>query len=217
MEDIKAANTRLILSSTGLILFLGGWASFSDAIPISNLGLKLSSLHVAPFILVFFWLFSWQRFFVLSNQSNKPNIDQMITDNVNSSRLIFSVYPPNSFGLPGTVDIHKWGWEHKNIPQNAPADYVSYRRTFLKRCFMFQYVGYDSNGEGRYIHFGPDNPSNNNGCLTPSSLSYWKCIWFELRTLAPRFFDTSVVGFHYFPHIFAWITCIYMLVFPFTP
>ncbi|CAI1709162.1 Uncharacterised protein [Serratia quinivorans] len=212
MEDIKTASTRLILSSAGLILFLGGWASFAESIPIGNLGLKLTSLHVAPIILIAFWLFSWQRFFVLARQSNKPAIDQMIVDKVNSSKLILSVFPPKSFNLPGQVSKHKWGWPHESVPKAAPHDYVSYKRERFKRRFMFQYFGNDSNEEARYVHFGPVASNIKDGDLIPFNTGYWKCIWFELRTLAPRFFDNPIIGFHYFPHIFAWAAFFYVCI-----
>ncbi|MCH4197523.1 MAG: hypothetical protein LKJ78_21625 [Serratia liquefaciens] len=212
MEDIKAASTRLILSSAGLILFLGGWASFADSIPLGNLGLKLTSLYVAPIILIAFWLFSWQRFFVLARQSNKPSIDQMIVDRVNSSKLVKSVFPPKSFNFPGAVGIYKWAWHHESILRSAPSDYVSYKRERFKRRFMFHYLGNDSNDTAINVHFGPVATNIKNGDITPLTIGYWKCIWFEIRTLAPRFFDTPIIGFHYFPHIFAWAAFIYVCI-----
>ncbi|HID9646541.1 TPA: hypothetical protein ACXI3D_004982 [Serratia marcescens] len=212
MEDIKAASTRLILSSAGLILFLGGWASFADSIPIGNLGLKLTSLHVAPIILIAFWLFSWQRFFVLSRDSNKPTIDDLMLKNVNTSKLVYSIFQPALFGLPDAKGIAKWGWAHAEIPNKAPHDHIFYKRTFFKRLFMFQYFGNDVNDQALFVHFGPAAPDVNNGAVTPIKLRYWKCILFEIKVLAPRFFDTPIIGFHYFPHIFAWIAFAYICI-----
>lgn len=212
MEDIKAASTRLILSSAGLILFLGGWASFADTIPIGNLGLKLTSLHIAPIILIAFWAFSWQRFFVLSREANKSSIDDLILKKINDSEFVYSAFPPKSFGLNNVKWIHKWGWTHAEIPQNVPDNYVFYKRMFAKRLFMFQYHGLDVNNEGLHIHFGPVASNINNGAITPLKLGYWKCIYFEIKTLVPRFFDTPVVGFHYFPHIFAWVAFTYICI-----
>lgn len=212
MEDIKTASTRLILSSAGLILFLGGWASFSDSIPIGNLGLKLTSLHVAPIILIAFWLYSWQRFFVLSRDANKPTIDALLLKGVNASELARSVFPPKLFGLPGANGIVKWGWPHAEIPREAPHNHILYKRMFYKRLFMFQYFGNDVNDNGLYVHFGPVAVNINNGVVTPLSRGYWKCIWFEIKVLVPRIFDTSIIGFHYFPHIFAWIAFAYIFI-----
>ncbi len=208
MEDIKTASTRLILSSAGLVLFLGGWASFADSIPIGSLGLKLTSLHVAPIILVAYWLFSWQRFFVLARQTNKPEIDQMIADKVNLSKLVLSVFPPKSFNLSGTIEIHKWA----SLNERYRQDYVTYKRERLKRRFMFQYHGDDQHDAKPYVSFGTKASNINDGNLSPFNHRYWKCIFFEIKVLVPRFFDTPIIGFHYFPHIFAWIAFAYICI-----
>lgn len=214
MEDIKAASTRLILSSAGLILFLGGWASFSDSIPIGNLGLKLTSLHVAPIILIAFWAFSWQRFFVLSRETNKSLIDDLVRKKINDSNFVYSVFPPKLYGLPfpDINSISKWGWPHAEIAKEAPDAYVFYKRMFAKRLFMFKYFGLDANKEGLQVHFGPVASNITNGAVTPLKFGYWKCIWLEIKVLAPRFFDTPIIGFHYFPHIFAWFAFAYICI-----
>lgn len=212
MEDIKAASTRLILSSAGLILFLGGWASFADSIPIGSLGLRITSLRIAPIILIAFWAFSWQRFFVLSRTANKPAIDDLLLKSVNASTLARSIFPPKLFGLPGAVGVHKWGWDHSEIPQAAPDNHIFYKRMFFSRLFMFHYFGNDTNDSALCVHFGPVASNINNGSVTPLKRGYWKCIWFEIKTLAPRFFDTPIIGFHYFPHFFAYVAFVCLLV-----
>lgn len=213
MEDIKTASTRLILSSIGLILFLGGWASFAETIPLDNLGLRLNSLHIAPIILIAFWAFSWQRFFVLSHVANKPIIDNLILKKVNETNsLPRKIFPSESFGIQGGASIAKWAWPHPEIPRDAPFNHVFYKRMLGKRLFMFYYRGVDENGEDLYINIGCILTSEKmKGVVTPLQLKYWKCIWFEIQTLVPRFFDTPIIGFHYFPHIFAWATLFYML------
>lgn len=212
MEDIKTASTRLILSSTGLILFLGGWASFADTIPVGSLGLKLTSLHIAPIILIAFWAFSWQRFFVLSLTTNKPKIDAIVLDKVNETkRLARAIFPPETVGIYGASGIVKWNWHHPEVSNESPFDHIVYKRLFGKRLFMFYYIGNDINNESLHVHIGPVPADMKNGVVTPLHRKYWKCIWFEIQTLVPRFFDTPIIGFHYFPHIFAWATLFYML------
>lgn len=139
----------------------------------------------------------------------------MLVEKVNSSKLILAVFPPKSYKLPGAVDIHKWSWSHESIPQTAPHDYVSYKRERFKHRFMFYYYGNDTNDEALCVHFGPVASNIKDGDLTPSNTGYWQCIWFKTRFLALRIFDTPIIGFHYFPHIFAWVTFVYMCIWGF--
>lgn len=218
MEDLKTASARLVLSSVGLILLLGGWASFANEIPIGNMGLKLTSLYVAPFLLCGFWLYSWQRFFVLARHSNKPDIDKLLLSsintacNTNQNDLIRSVFRPQNFNLKLPVMVRKWGWSSVYIPADAKADYVVYNRSLGRRDFMFCYLGNDINDNALYVHFGPKASNIQNGTLRPISLGYWKCISFELKHLINHSFKLPLIGAHYFPHIFAWSTLVYLSV-----
>lgn len=62
-----------------------------------------------------------------------------------------------------------------------------------------------------YVHFGPKASNIKNGSLTPLNLGYWKCLLFEAKFLVVRLFDTPMIGQHYMPHTFAWITAIVLL------
>lgn len=206
MEDIKSSRNWLLLSSLTILLFSAGWASFSDSIDIGNTGLKMTAMSIAPYLLIAFWLYSWQRFYVISKHVNKPQIDSMISGKVNSSLFVFLVFPPKSFGLIAACGIGKWGWPHPEIPKPTPGNYVFYKRTIFKRTFMFNYFGNDASGDGLYVHFGPAASNIQNGSVTPLCVGYWKCIFFELKFLIVRLFDTPSVGFHYCPHILSWIS-----------
>lgn len=54
-----------------------------------------------------------------------------------------------------------------------------------------------------FVHFGPAASNIQNGTFTPLSRGYWKCIWFEMKFLLLRLFDTPVIGLHYIPHLVA--------------
>ena len=60
---------------------------------------------------------------------------------------------------------------------------------------MFHYFGNDTNDSALCVHFGPVASNINNGSVTPLKRGYWKCIWFEIKTLAPRFLIPLSSGF----------------------
>lgn len=215
MEDLNTASKRLILSSAGLILLLGGWASFSEDIPVGITGMKVTSIYIAPWVLVFFWLYSWQRFYVLSQHNNKKEIDNIISREINKSanhiadKIVRSVFPPSNFNLQSPVAVRKWGWRDAKIPLDAPADFIYYERCFLKRNFMFSYIGNDLNNQALHVHFGPQANNIKNGTFSFFSCKFWKCVAFEIKIIAPLSFKLPIIGFHYFPHIFSWGTTLY--------
>jgi len=212
MEDIKATRTKLIVSALCVLALFGGWATFADALPIGNFGLKITASYIFPYILVAFWLYSWQRFYVLSRHTNKPIIDALILEKITTPDLIFKLFPPRSYGLANAIAIGKWGWPDSRIPSNAKQNFVFYGRKTLSRCFMFNYLGNDFNGDALYVHFGEPASNIKNGHLTPNCASYWKCLWYEIRFLTTKFFDTPIVGFHYFPHLLSWFTLLCLCI-----
>jgi len=211
MEDIKAASTRLLICSISVMFFFGGWASFVDSFSIGNFGLKITAIYILPYLLIGLWLYSWQRFYVLSRHSNKPIIDALILERINSTNFVFKAFPHNEYGLSGAVAIGRWGWPDERIPRNSPQNFVFYGRDTLKRHFMFNYFGSDLNGDALYVHFGDSASNIKNGCFTPFRKGYWKCLWFESKFLLTKFFDTPTVGSHYIPHFVSWAVLAFLL------
>lgn len=210
MEDLKTASNRLVLSSVGLILLLGGWASFADSIPVGFTGLKLTSFYVAPYLLGAFWLYSWQRYFVLSRHINRPEIDKILVQDISLSpnsfpqHIVRRVFPPHKYGYKGEVAILRWGWPHADIPNNASRDFILYKRSFLKRSFWFQYMGSDKDGNAFFTHYGDKAINICSGSVAFLSVGYWICLSYEIAKLSKRSFSLPVIGAHYFPHMFAW-------------
>lgn len=212
MEDIKAARKLFFICSLSVLFFFGGWASFVDSFSIGNFGLKITAIYILPYLLIGLWLYSWYSFYVLSRQSNKPIIDALVLERINSTNFIFKAFPHNEYGLSGAVAIGKWGWPDERIPRNSAPNFVFYGRVTLKRHFMFNYFGSDLNGDALYVHFGDSAPNIKNGCLTPFSKGYWNCLWFEFKFLLTKLFDTPTIGSHYIPHFVSWAVLAFLLV-----
>lgn len=217
MEDKKVVGVWLILSSVGMMLLFGGWASFSESIPVGMTGLKLTSLQIAPYLLTAFWLFSWQRFYVLSRHNSKAVIDSLISDNINTNNnnqqndIIRTVFPPAAYRLKKPVVVRRWAWPSKDLPEQAPANYVVYKRLFGKRLFMFNYMGNDLGDAALFVHIGLKSHNIHEGMVKIPSLSYWKCLFFEIKTLFRLAFEQPVIGAYYFPHLMALI-CFFLFL-----
>ncbi|EOC1611847.1 hypothetical protein ACI49Z_003573 [Cronobacter turicensis] len=215
MEDKKAVSRLLVCSSVGLMLLLGGWASFREFIPVGVPGLKLTSLQVAPYILTAFWLFFWFRFYVLSRHEDKPEIDKLISEKINSNPnnnqhdLIRSVFPPSKYGLKIPVVVRRWAWQCEELPVSAPLHYVVYQRNFCKRLFMFNYMGNDYNDAALFVHVGHEAVNIHNGVVKLPSSGYFKCLFFEVKCLVKLSFEKPIIVSYYAPHLLAWFCLFY--------
>ncbi|MHA1091678.1 hypothetical protein LL024_06970 [Enterobacter ludwigii] len=214
MDKVNTVSILLISLSLALIAIFLGIGSVSGSIPIGNSGVSLQATKTFPFILIIFWLFVWQRFTVLSLHENRPTIDKLILDKINISDLVHSVFSAKKFGFPGAYTVCKWGWNDPSIPKGAPGNYIHYKRGLLARRFKLSFLGNDSSGAAKYVHFGPKASNIENGKFTPINLGYWKCLFFEAKFLMTRLFDTPLVGQHYLPHSFAWIAVLVLSLKP---
>lgn len=211
MDDKKAVSRLLVGSSVGLMLLLGGWASFKDFIPVGVPGLKLTSLKIAPYLLTVFWLFFWFRFYVLSRHEDKPEIDKLISYiinvNPNNSQhdFIRSVFPPNQYGLKKPVIVRRWTSKGEELPKNAPLHYVVYRRMFCKRLFMFNYCGNDIHDTALFVYIGHKAENIRNGMMKIPSRGYFKCLYFEIKCLVKLAFEKPIIVSYYAPHFLAWL------------
>lgn len=215
MEDKKTARRSLYVFSLGLIFLMAGWATFTKEIPVGIPGLVFTSLSIAPYILAFGWLYSWQRFYVLSRHENKPEIDAIISDAINANPnnsqndIIRKVFPPELYKLKRPVAVRRWEWECKELPKGSPRHYVIYQRLNGKRLFMFNYSGNDVNNAPLFVHIGPEAVNIKNGLVKIQSRQYWKCLFFEAEVIFKLSFEKPIIVSYYLPHLVAWCCLLY--------
>lgn len=212
MDKVNTVLVLLIMLSLALIALFTGTGSVSDTLPIGSSGVSFQAPKAIPLILTVIWLLLWHRFMVLSLHENKPVIDKLIQGKLNTSGFVHKAFSAKKAGFPGVYGVCKWPWKDPNIPSSASANYVHYERGLLSRRFKFSYFGNDSSGGGMFVHFGPKASNIKNGTLTPFNFGYWKCLFFEMKFLVIRLFDTPSVGQHYIPHVIAWATALTMLI-----
>jgi len=203
MEDINKSRMFLILLSCAVIFVYCGLATLSDTPFPSIIGLKIRYIAL-PAIITVVWLFSWQRFFVLSLNADKSKIDELILAEVNKNNINYKIFPPKNYGLGKITTVVKWSMPDARIPREAVHNYIYYGRTLLKRTFMFSYLGSLENGDASYVHFAEKKANIFSGILTPLSFKYWSCLFFEIKFLFCKSFLIPVVGAYYFPHILSW-------------
>lgn len=212
MDKVNTVLVLLITLSLALIALFTGTGSISETIAIGGSGVSFQTPKAVPLILTVVWLLLWQRFMVLSLHENKPEIDKLIQNKLNTSGFVHKAFSAKKAGFPGAYAVNKWPWADPKIPHAAGAKYVHYERGLLARRFKFSYFGNDSSGGGMFVHFGPKASNIKNGTLTPLNMGYWKCLLFEFKFLVIRLFDTPAVGQHYIPHVVAWATTLTILI-----
>lgn len=203
-EMIKSRNYSMITSVLILSLVFSG-AHFEPDVKIQVVSIKLNNPQFLWFLLVLFWLYFTNRFYVYAKSHLLPNIHFHLTKKASDERLMFKIFPPTNYF--SDVNDVRWsglpeGWvknvECCNDSSTLSDDRCSYIFRLFDRGLEFSYY---VPGE-RYVHFVDSKrcmDGHENGRVSLLSLNFLKIKCFEIKVIIKLWNQIPDISTYYLP------------------